>query len=254
MCRRHNRPGSPAAAGHNQSENRTGEIEVAATDLEVLNMAEVLPFPVDDPEVSSKVNEELRLQYRYLDLRRPEMARNLRLRSRSPRPPACSWKRQGFLEVETPILFKSTPEGAANSCSESPRTGNVLRVCRSRRNNSNKSDGCRRRTVIISWPVVFAMRPARRSPARIYSDRPRDAFTERDDIYLLIEGCCGGSEGSIGVDIVTPFTKMSFAEALNRYGSDKPDARFGMELADFTGNFGAARSKCSAARSRAGAW
>ena len=75
-------------------------------------MAEVLPFPMDDPEAAAKVNEELRLQYRYLDLRRPEMARNLRLRHRSPPPPAAVLDEQGFLEVETPMLFKSTPEGA----------------------------------------------------------------------------------------------------------------------------------------------
>src|SRR5947207_13517320 len=90
----------------------TGEIEVAETDLEVLNMADVLPFPVDDPEVASKVNEELRLQYRYLDLRRPEMARNIRLRSKVATATRIFMDEQGFLEVETPILFKSTPEGA----------------------------------------------------------------------------------------------------------------------------------------------
>ena len=85
---------------------------VAVTALEVLNMAEVLPFPVDDPEIASKVNEELRLQYRYLDLRRPEMARNLKLRSKVAIATRSYMDEQGFLEVETPTLFKSTPEGA----------------------------------------------------------------------------------------------------------------------------------------------
>src|SRR5207245_11683517 len=90
----------------------TDKIELAPTELEVLNTAEVLPFPVDDPEVASKVNEELRLQYRYLDLRRPEMARNIRLRSKVAMATRAFMEEQGFLEVETPILFKSTPEGA----------------------------------------------------------------------------------------------------------------------------------------------
>src|SRR5437867_1434700 len=102
----------PRPAGTNNPKIATGEIEVAATGLEVLSMAEVLPFPVDDPEVASKVNEELRLQYRYLDLRRPEMARNIRLRSQVATATRVFMEEQGFLEVETPILFKSTPEGA----------------------------------------------------------------------------------------------------------------------------------------------
>ena len=99
-------------SGTNNSKIPTGEIEIQVTELEVLNIAEVLPFPVDDPEISSKVNEELRLKYRYLDLRRPEMARNLRLRSKVATATRVFMDSEGFLEVETPILFKSTPEGA----------------------------------------------------------------------------------------------------------------------------------------------
>src|SRR5580693_3589018 len=103
----HQRP-----AGTNNAKIPTGEIEVGVTGLEVLNMAEVLPFPVDDPEIANKVNEELRLQYRYLDLRRPEMARNLKVRSKVAIATRSYMDEQGFLEVETPTLFKSTPEGA----------------------------------------------------------------------------------------------------------------------------------------------
>src|SRR5256714_12221401 len=102
----------PRPSGTNNPKIATGEVEVAATALEVLNFAEVLPFPVDDPEIANKVNEELRLKYRYLDLRRPEMARNLRLRSKVGTATRVFMDEQGFLEVETPLLFKSTPEGA----------------------------------------------------------------------------------------------------------------------------------------------
>src|SRR5512136_3387527 len=99
-------------AGTNNTKIPTGEVEVMASALELLNLAEVLPFPVDDPEVASKVNEEMRLKYRYLDLRRPEMARNLRVRSKVATATRLYMDEQGFLEVETPTLFKSTPEGA----------------------------------------------------------------------------------------------------------------------------------------------
>src|SRR5947209_14154907 len=102
----------PRPPGTNNPNIPTGEIEIGAAALEVLNFADVLPFPVDDPEVASKVNEELRLKYRYLDLRRPEMARNLRIRSKVATATRIFMDEQGFLEVETPILFKSTPEGA----------------------------------------------------------------------------------------------------------------------------------------------
>src|SRR5205823_13685446 len=99
-------------AGTNNPKIASGEVEIGAATLEVLNYAEVLPFPVDDPEAASKVNEELRLQYRYLDLRRPEMARNFRLRSKVATATRVFMDEQCFLEVETPSMSKSTPEAA----------------------------------------------------------------------------------------------------------------------------------------------
>jgi aspartyl-tRNA synthetase len=112
--------------GTNNPKIPTGEIEMVATGLEVLNMAEVLPFPVDDPEVAGKVNEELRLKYRYLDLRRPEMARNIRLRSKVATAIRVFMEEQGFLEVETPIMFTT----AANRA--------LFMPCRNLPNNSNR--------------------------------------------------------------------------------------------------------------------
>ena len=217
----------------------TGEIEVAATDLEVLNMAEVLPFPVDDPEVASKVNEELRLQYRYLDLRRPEMARNIRLRSKVATTTRVFMEEQGFLEVETPILFKSTPEGAREFLVPNRREPGTFYAL-------PQSPQQFKQILMVGGVERYYQL------ARCFRDEDQRAdrqleftqidiemsFIEREDIYLLIEGLLRRVwKAALGVDIVTPFTKMSFAEALNRYGADKPDARFGMELADFTDEF-----------------
>ncbi|MGC8990807.1 MAG: amino acid--tRNA ligase-related protein, partial [Verrucomicrobiia bacterium] len=90
----------------------TGQIEVVAAELEVLNQADPLPFQIDDPDAAAKVNEEMRLRYRYLDLRRPDMARNIRLRHKLAAATRRYFDENGFIEVETPMLFKSTPEGA----------------------------------------------------------------------------------------------------------------------------------------------
>ena len=90
----------------------TGQVEVLVDELEVLNPADPLPFPIDDPEQAARVSEEMRLKYRYLDLRRPEMARILRLRHRVAMAVRQYFDELGFLEIETPMLFKSTPEGA----------------------------------------------------------------------------------------------------------------------------------------------
>src|SRR6266699_5879277 len=214
----------------------TGEIEVGATDLEVLNMAEVLPFPVDDPEVASKVNEELRLQYRYLDLRRPEMARNIRLRSKVATATRVFLDEQGFVEVETPILFKSTPEGAREFLVPSRREPGKFYAL------PQSPQQFKQILMVAGVERYFQL-------ARCYRDEDQRAdrqgeftqidlemsFIEREDIYNLIEGLLERVwKTALGRDISTPFRRVSFEEALNRFGVDKPDARFGMELADFT--------------------
>jgi len=217
----------------------TGEVEVAATELEVLNMAEVLPFPVDDPEVASKVNEELRLQYRYLDLRRPEMARNIRLRSKVATTTRVFMEEQGFLEVETPILFKSTPEGAREFLVPNRREPGTFYAL-------PQSPQQFKQILMVGGVERYYQL------ARCFRDEDQRAdrqleftqidiemsFIEREDLYLLIEGLLRRIwKVALGIEIVTPFTKLSFAEALDRYGIDKPDTRFSMELADFTEEF-----------------
>jgi len=232
-------------AGTANAKIPTGEVEIGVTVLEVLNMAEVLPFPVDDPEVAAKVNEELRLQYRYLDLRRPEMARNLRLRSKVATAARVFMDELGFLEVETPTLFKSTPEGAREFLIPSRREPGKFYAL------PQSPQQFKQILMVAGVERYFQL-------ARCYRDEDQRAdrqleftqidiemsFIEREDIYALIEALLKRIwKTALNVDIPTPFKRLTFAEALNRFGIDKPDTRFAMELADFTEEFRASSFK-----------
>jgi aspartyl-tRNA synthetase len=231
--------------GTNNAKIPTGEIEIGVIALEVLNMADVLPFPVDDPEVAKNVNEELRLQYRYLDLRRPEMARNFRLRSKVATATRVYFDEQGFLEVETPMLFKSTPEGAREFLIPSRQhPGKFYALPQS-------PQQFKQILMVGGIEKYFQI-------ARCFRDEDQRAdrqleftqidlemsFIEREDIYALIEGLLKRVwKTALDIDISTPFKRLSFQEALNRYGIDKPDTRYGMELGDFTEEFRASTFK-----------
>jgi len=232
-------------SGTQNTKIATGEVEIGVTSLDVLNMAEVLPFPVDDPEIAKTVNEELRLQYRYLDLRRPEMVRNLRLRSKVATATRVYFDDQGFLEVETPTLFKSTPEGAREFLVPS-------------RNNPGKFYALPQSPQQFKQILMVAGIEKYFQLARCYRDEDLRAdrqpeftqidlemsFVEREDIYKLIEGLLKRIwKTALDLDIPTPFIRLSFEEALNRFGSDKPDTRYGLELADFTEEFRASKFK-----------
>ncbi len=232
-------------AGTNNAKIPTGEVEVGVVALEVLNMAEVLPFPVDDPEIASKVNEELRLQYRYLDLRRPEMARNLKLRSKVAIATRSFMDEQGFLEVETPTLFKSTPEGAREFLVPNRREAGTFYAL------PQSPQQFKQILMVAGIEKYFQL-------ARCYRDEDLRAdrqpeftqvdiemsFIDREDIYALIEGLIKKVwKTALNLDVPTPFKRISFEEALNRYGIDKPDTRFGMELVDFTEDFKASTFK-----------
>ena len=225
--------------GTNNPKIPTGEIEVAASQLELLNAAAVLPFPVDDPEVAGKVNEELRLKYRYLDLRRPEMARNLRLRSKAATATRLFMDEQGFLEVETPTLFKSTPEGAREFLVPSRLNAGQFYAL------PQSPQQFKQILMVAGVEKYFQL-------ARCYRDEDLRAdrqpeftqidiemsFIEREDIYNLIEGLLQRIwKVALDLDIPTPFRRLSFQEAIDRYGIDKPDTRFEMELVDFTEEF-----------------
>jgi len=231
--------------GTNNPKIPTGEIEVLATKLEVLNMAEVLPFPVDDPEVASKVNEELRLQYRYLDLRRPEMARNLRLRSKVATATRMFMEEQGFLDVETPTLFKSTPEGAREFLVPS-------RVSPGQFYALPQSPQQFKQILMVAGVEKYFQLARCYRDEDLRADRQPEftqidiemSFIEREDIYTLIEDLLKRIwKVALNVDVPTPFKRISFEDALNRYGIDKPDTRLGMELVDFTEEFRGSKFK-----------
>jgi aspartyl-tRNA synthetase len=232
-------------SGTNNTKIPTGEVEVMAQTFTVLNMADVLPFPVDDPEVASKVNEELRLKYRYLDLRRPEMSRNLRLRSKVATAVRIFMEEQGFLEVETPVLFKSTPEGAREFLVPNRREPGTAYAL------PQSPQQFKQMLMVAGVEKYYQL-------ARCFRDEDQRAdrqleftqldlemsFIEREDIYNLIEGVLKRVwKTALGMDIPAPFKRISFEEALNRYGIDKPDTRFGMELVDFTEDFRASTFK-----------
>src|SRR5476651_470887 len=226
-------------AGTNNDKIATGEIEIAVQSLDVLNMAEVLPVPVDDPEIANKVNEELRLKYRYLDLRRPEMARNLKLRSKVAIATRSFMDEQGFLEVETPTLFKSTPEGAREFLvpnRREPGTFYALPQSPQQFKQILMVGGVER-----YYQIARCFRDEDQRADRQLEFSQIDiemSFIEREDIYALIEGLLKRIwKTTLNIDVPTPFKRISFEEALNRFGIDKPDTRFGMELVDFTEEF-----------------
>src|SRR3954464_4586955 len=235
----------PRPAGTNNSKIPTGEIEIAVTELEILNVADVLPFPVDDPEVASKVNEELRLKYRYLDLRRPEMARNLRIRSKVATATRIYMDEQGFLEVETPILFKSTPEGAREFLVPNRREPGTFYALP--QSPQQFKQICMVGGIERYYQLARCFRDEDQRADRQLEFTQVDiemSFIEREDIYALIEGLLKRIwKVALDIDIPTPFKRICFEEALNRYGIDKPDTRFGMELVDFTEEFRASTFK-----------
>jgi aspartyl-tRNA synthetase len=232
-------------AGTENTKIPTGQVEVLVKDLTVLNEAAPLPFQIDDPEAASKVNEEARLQYRYLDLRRPEMTRNLRLRSKVAIATRSYMDEQGFLEVETPTLFKSTPEGAREFLVPNRREPGTFYAL-------PQSPQQFKQILMVSGVERYFQLARCYRDEDLRADRQPEftqvdiemSFIDREDVYALIEGLLKRVwKTALDMDIPTPFKRISFEEALNRWGIDKPDTRFGMELVDFTEEFRASSFK-----------
>lgn len=212
-------------AGQENAEFPTGAIEVDIRELSILNKAETPPFAIEE---DSKAGEDLRLEYRYLDLRRPDMQRNLLLRHKGYQVVRSYYDRNNFVEVETPILMKSTPEGARDflvpsrfhpgkfyALPQSPQTyKQILMVA-----------GFDRYVQIVK---CFRDEDQRADRQLEFTQIDVEmSFVDETDVMAMTEGCVVEMfQKLIGVEVKAPFRRMSYKDAMERYGSDKPDLRF----------------------------
>src|SRR5439155_7211445 len=212
----------------------TGDVEVQASELVILNDARTLPFQLETQSSEALASEDLRLKYRYLDLRRPQLQGNLRLRHRVLAEIRRYMDEQGFTEIETPILIKSTPEGARDyivpariqpgkffALPQSPQLFKQL---------------CMIAGLDKYFQIARCFRDedlrADRQPEFTQLDLEM-SFATTEQIYSLVEGLFARLFRLIDVKLPVPFPRFSYAEAMRRFGSDKPDLRIeGMELQD----------------------
>ena len=208
----------------------TGEIELVATDLKVLSKSEVLPFQLDR-ELS---NEDLRMRYRYLDLRRPRMNRNLRLRHAATKAIRDALDAAGFVEIETPVLSKSTPEGARDFLVPSrlnPGRFYALPQAPQQYKQLLMVAGVERYFQIARCFRDEDLR-ADRQPEFTQVDVEASFVTQEDIIALMDSLIADVFSKAVGVEVPLPLPIMTYHEAMDRYGSDKPDLRYGLELVD----------------------
>ena len=226
--------GKVAKRGGAVNENlATGDIEIIASDIRTLSEADTPPFPIEE---NSKTKEEVRLKYRYLDLRRPDLQRNMMMRSKVTTLTRAFLAEEGFLEIETPTLCKSTPEGARDylvpsrvhpgefyALPQSPQIYKQLLMC----------SGYDRYFQIARCYRDEDLR-ADRQPEFTQIDMEL-SFVDVDDVIDVNERLLAKLfKDTIGVDVQLPIQRMTYKEAMDRFGSDKPDLRFGMELCDVT--------------------
>ncbi len=222
----------PRPEGMGNPALRTGDIEVIVSDLEIMNESKTPPFSFDDDEIS----ENIRLKYRYLDLRRPVVQKNLFLRSRLAAATRHYFEQNGFIEVETPFLGKSTPEGARDYLVPS-------RINKGTFYALPQSPQIFKQLLMVSgfdryYQIVKCFRDedlrADRQPEFTQIDVEMSFITE-DDIMLMMEGLMAAIfKDCLGREIKLPLPRLTYADAISRYGKDNPDVRFGMELIDLT--------------------
>jgi aspartyl-tRNA synthetase len=226
---------APRVPGTENSKLATGDIEVIPSDLHILNRADDLPFPID----AEPHNEDLRMTYRYFDLRRPGMASNLRLRHRIVKATRDYLDGQGYVEIETPILSKSTPEGARDFLVPSRLTPGKFYAL------PQAPQQYKQLLMVAGVEKYFQIAKCFRDED-LRADRQPEftqidieaSFVTPDDIFALTEGMLAGIfRAARNIDIKMPFDRLTYREAVGRYGSDKPDRRFGMELVDLGDDF-----------------
>jgi len=210
----------------------TGEVEVEVKELKIFNTAHVPPFVIADPP---QATEELRFKYRYLDMRRPSLQRNIKLRHQAALCIRNFLSDNGFLEIETPFLTKSTPEGARDYLVPS-------RIYKGRFYALPQSPQIFKQILMIAgfdryFQIVRCFRDedlrADRQPEFTQIDIEM-SFAEREELFPLVEGMMAAIFKIIGVKIKTPFPRLTYEESMEKYGTDKPDLRFGMEIKDLT--------------------
>src|SRR5437762_8510976 len=226
---------APRVPGTENPKLATGDIELIPSQLRILNRADDLPFPID----AAIHNEDLRLTYRYYDLRRPELSRNLRIRHRAAKATRDYLDSQGYIEIETPILSKSTPEGARDFLVPSrlmPGKFYALPQAPQQYKQLLMVAGVEKDFQIAKCFRDEDLR-ADRQPEFTQIDIEA-SFVTPDDIFALTEGMLAAIfKAARNIEIKTPFDRLTYREALERYGSDKPDRRFTMELVDLGETF-----------------
>ncbi len=227
--------------GKENADLATGGIELVADALTILNKSEPPPFPLDE-EIG---NEDLRLSNRYLDLRRPRLARNLKLRHRIAKAARDYLDAAGFLEIETPILSKSTPEGARDFLVPSRLSPGSFYAL------PQAPQQYKQLLMVAGLDKYFQIARCFRDED-LRADRQPEftqidieaSFVTSDDIIALAEGLLAAAYNAArGIELPRPFPRLTYAEAMNRYGSDKPDTRFGLELTDLGDTFAASQFK-----------